>query len=174
MYAFYLLLQNGILSIFFLTCYDSLQLRFIYYCLFSFTGFTQLKQLFRNVYLKRFPTRSYLNIFPMFYSVANISELQSFRNFYSQEHLLMADSDKNVCDKQLDLLIFPRHFLKFGFNIVIGMPQYLHSKCCFNNHFVKSCCYIETSFYSDKIMIYNVNCSTGFHVMLSLFLFFDF
>ena len=91
--------------LFFIEYYDSLQLEFIYlfFCFFGFTGFTQSKQPFRNVHQKQFLTRSLLGIFPMFYPVANVLELQNFMNAYSQEHLLMADADKNVCDKQLDL-----------------------------------------------------------------------
>ena len=33
----------------------------------------------------------------------------------------MADSDKKVCEKKLDLLVFSRNLLKFGFNIGIGI-----------------------------------------------------
>ena len=41
----------------------------------------------------------------------------------------MADSDKNICDKQLDLLVLPKHLFitkkfitkKFGSNIIIGI-----------------------------------------------------
>ena len=47
----------------------------------------------------------------------------------------MAASDKSVYDEQLDLLAFPKNLLKFGFNIVIGIPWCLHSKYCLNNSF---------------------------------------
>ena len=52
----------------------------------------------------------------MFYSVG-VPELQNFRSMYSQEHLLMAHSYKNICNKQLDLLVFPRNLLLFGFGL---------------------------------------------------------
>ena len=118
----------------------------------------------------------------MFYSAANVSELQNFRSFYahtsikislsiSQEHLLMADSDKNICDSQLGLLVVPRNLLKFGFNIVISISQRLHCKYCLNNYFLRELLLYgnqSIGFCSDKIITYNVNCSAGFLIMLSL------
>ena len=98
--------------------YDTLQPRFIYLPFFGFTRFSQLKSLFGNVYSKRFPTRSLSRIFPMFYSVVNVLELQFFGSVYSQEHLVVAISSKNICNKQLNLLVFPGSLLMFGFNIV--------------------------------------------------------
>ena len=59
----------------------------------------------------------------MFYSVANVSELQFFGSVYSQEHLLMTVSDKNICDKQFELVVFPRNLLQFGFDIVKVFPS---------------------------------------------------
>ena len=46
-------------------------------------------------------------------------ELQFFGSVYSQEDLVIAISGKNICNKQLNLLVFPRSLLMFGFNIVI-------------------------------------------------------
>ena len=136
LFAFYLLPKMEYCQFFFLCrilwFYATKTLIFVF---FWFSGFTQLKQLFRNVYLKPFLARSLLKILLMFYSVANVSELQNFRSVYSQEHLLMADSDKNICDKQFDLFVFPRNLLKFGVIIVIGIPKCLHSKCCSNSYF---------------------------------------
>ena len=66
----------------------------------------------------------------MFYSVANVSELQLFCSVYFEKFLLTAESGKNICDKWFDLLVFPRNLLKFGFDIVIDIPQCLYSKCC--------------------------------------------
>ena len=85
-----------------------------------FTRFTYLKCLFRNVYLKRFPTRNLSKTFPMFYPVVNVSELQLFGSFHFQEHLLMTVSDKNICDKQFVLLVFPRNLLTFFFGRIIS------------------------------------------------------
>ena len=138
-----------------------------------FTRFTYLKWLFRNVYLKRFPTRSLSSVFPMFYSVAYVSELYFFVSVYSQEHHLMALSDKNICNKQFDLLVFPRNLLKFGFNIAIGIPQCLYSECCSNNYF-----WLELLIYgnqsismcSNVVMIYNENRLTSLHIRLLFFL----
>ena len=114
----------------------------------------------------------------MFYSAVNVSELQNFRSVYSQKHLLIADSDKNICDKQLDLLVFRRNLLMLGFNIVIGIPQCLHSKYYSNYYFLYELLLYgnqSISFYIDKIMNYNVNRSPGFHIVLSLlFMFFSF
>ena len=161
--------------------YDTLQPRFIYLPFFGFTRFSQLKSLFGNVYSKRFPTRSLSRIFPMFYSVANVSELQFFGSVYSQEHLLMTVSDKNICDKQFDLLVFPRNLLKFGFNIVIGILQCLYSKCCSSNYFWLSLLIYgnqSISLRGDLVVTYNENCSIGLHIRLPFFscfiLFFDF
>ena len=133
---------------------------------FWFTRFTQLKWLFRNVYLKRFPTRSLSRIFPVFYLVANISKL------YSQEHLLIAVSDKYICDKQFDLPVFPRNLLKFGFNIVIGILQCLYSKCCSNTYFWQELLIYGNQSISlriDVVVVYNENYSTGLRIRLSFF-----
>ena len=79
----------------------------------------------------------------MLYSIVNFLELQIFRNVYSEENVLMAASDKIICEKYFDLLVFPRNLLKFGFNKIVGIPKYLHSK--FKTPFAKSCCYMETT-----------------------------
>ena len=146
-----------------------------------FTRFTYLKWLFRNVYLKRFPTRSLSSVFPMFYSVAYVSELYFFVSVYSQEHHLMALSDKNICNKQFDLLVFPRNLLKFGFNIVIGILQCLYSKCCSSNYFWLQLLIYgnqSISLRGDLVVTYDENCSIGLHIRLPFFscfiLFFDF
>ena len=62
----------------------------------------------------------------MFYSVANVLRLRNIKNGYSQKHLLMADSDKNVCDKWLDLLVFPR-------NVVIILLYIYIYKCIYGH-----------------------------------------
>ena len=71
----------------------------------------------------------------------------------------MAVSDKSVCNKQLDLLAFPRTLLKLDLNIVIVIVICLHSQCCLTTPFGKSllCGNQLNDFCSVKIMIYNAN-----------------
>ena len=57
----------------------------------------------------------------------------------------MADSEKNICYEKLDLIVFPRNLLKFGFHIVIVFPSVRTLNVVLAVPFGKSCCYMETS-----------------------------
>ena len=57
----------------------------------------------------------------------------------------MADSEKNICYEKLDLIVFPRNLLRFGFHIVIVFPSVCTLNVVLAVPFGKSCCYMETS-----------------------------
>ena len=86
--------KTGYCHFFFFTeYYYSLQLRFIYFCLFLVYKIHLVEVAIQKCLFKTESFKDFPNV--LFYSVANVSELQNFRTVYSQEHLLMADSARS-------------------------------------------------------------------------------
>ena len=86
----------------------------------------------------------------------------------------MAVSDKSIF---LDLLVFPRNILKFGFNVVTGATSIWILNVVSRLYSIWLVLYGNQSidFCSDKYMIHNVNTEmTNFRIMLLLFLFSNF